>query len=109
MLFFFCNPPSMAETPLLKIRNPIAVIGTTDDKRYPVYDLEGANDDITYRTSKGVIYQPDDLPSRIRFIRVEDTKSGKYTCDFTCQDNRGRIVGMNPAWAKVYGFNLAKK
>jgi hypothetical protein len=108
-LYFFFNQPTSAAAPIMQVRNPIAIIGETEDKRYPVYDLEGAVDDVNYRSRNGTVYQPDDLPSRLRFLRPEDAKSGKYVCSFTCQDNRGRIVGMNPTWAKVYGFKLANK
>lgn len=87
-----------------KVANPIAVVGKTADAKYNVYDLKGDLSDLNYASSKGILYQPDDLVKRMDFLKEEDANKGTYTCEFICKDKQGHVVGLNPSWKKVYGI-----
>lgn len=93
-------PKAMAESPAV-VSNPVNVIGSTKDGKYPIYDLSGELLDVNYRSSRSIIYQPDDLVGRVNFIDMKDVDHG-YTCDFVCKDKEGHIVGLNPQRAKQY-------
>ena len=86
-----------------KLKNPIASAGKTSDGKYPIYDLKGDLNDLNYASSNGVVYNPDDLIGRINWLQPEDAKGGPYACEFICKDKAGHVVGLNPAWKKVYG------
>lgn len=84
------------------VRNPVKVIGKSDDGKYPIYDLQGDLNDLNYQTSGNIVYQPDDLPDRMVFLSPKDATGGAYKCEFICKDAKGRVVGLNPSWAKLY-------
>lgn len=86
-----------------KVVNPVKVIGKTADGKYNVYDLDGDLNDINYRTSNSILFQPDDLPARMQYLSFKDAKSGAYACDFICKDKAGHTVGLSPDYAKMYG------
>lgn len=85
-----------------KIVNPVPVVGKTADGKYDIYDLRGDLNDLNYVSSMHIIYQPDDLPARIKFLDPADVKAGTYVCDFICKDKVGHVVGLNPNLKKLY-------
>ncbi len=76
---------------------PIKVVDVTPDGKYPIYELEGAATDITYK-SGNKLYTSGDLVGRLVFLEPEDAKGKQYRCEFICKDKLGRPVGINPSF-----------
>lgn len=86
---------SLAQEVFAKGAPSIPIIGHTADGKYPIYQLSGALDDVNY-ISGDTLWQPDELLTRMRFLKPQDVNHG-YQCDWVCKDSAGHIVGLNPA------------
>lgn len=98
--------PSAQSLLMDRKKGRVPVIGQTKDCKYPVYDLKGDLNDLTYFSRDGdTVWPPGVLLGRMVFLDPSDLKTGAYQCDYVCKDKAGRIVGMNPS----YKSSLKKK
>jgi hypothetical protein len=72
----------------------IKIVGKTADGKYPIYELEGDVNALSY-FSPGLVWTPNDLLTRLAYLEPADVDHG-YTCDWVCKDSANHIVGLNP-------------
>lgn len=72
----------------------IKIVGKTADGKYPIYQLEGDVDALSY-FSPGLVWTPNDLLTKLVYVDPADVDHG-YTCDWVCKDSANHIVGLNP-------------
>lgn len=63
--------------------------------QYQVYDIQGDIGDFNY-FSNGTAWNAQDLMGRMKYIDKKDVNKNGYQCDWTCKDQRGNTVGLNP-------------
>ena len=76
---------------------PIRIVGSTADGKYPIYAIDGAATDITYKAGNR-LYTSGDLVGKLVFLDPKDAKSKQYNCEFLCKDKQDRTVGINPSF-----------
>lgn len=76
----------------------IPVLGKTADGKYPVYNLQGDLDDLSYY-SGNTQWQPDDLfkKNRMSYVDPADVQRGLAQCEIICKNRQQQVIGLNPA------------
>lgn len=76
----------------------IPVIGTSEDKKYKVYKIDGELSDVNYKAA-GRVYTSGDLFGKMDYIQKADVNAHGYKCGFICKDRLENVVGINPNFA----------